>query len=125
MTVIGLCLGGGQLALGLAATALAIITLSILKWVDVTIPRDHRAMMVIGADNGWSPMADLPALIAPLKCRAYFRERLASSDPAKAQFRFELSWRRPEQSGPPLELLQRIGELYPVVSFELTSENGR
>jgi putative Mg2+ transporter-C (MgtC) family protein len=125
VTVIGLCLGGGQLTLGLAATALAVITLWILKWVDVTIPRDHRAMMVIATDNDWSPMADLPALLAPLKCRAHFRERRASSEPAKAQFRFELSWRCPEQSGPPLELLRRISEQYPVITFELTSENGR
>src|SRR5258708_15261325 len=67
VTVIGLCLGGGQLALGIATTALTVITLWILKWVDLTIPREHRAVMVVMADNGWSPISDLPALIAPLK----------------------------------------------------------
>jgi putative Mg2+ transporter-C (MgtC) family protein len=125
VTVIGLCLGGGQLALGIGTTALAVVTLWILKWVDLAIPREHRAVLVIAADDGWSPMADLPALIAPLKCRANFRERRAGPDPAKAEFRFEVSWRRPEQSTPPLELLQRISERYAVRSFELTSENGR
>jgi len=125
VTVIGLCLGGGQLVLGIVTTALTVVTLWILKWVDLTIPREHRAVMVISADNGWSPMSDLPALIAPLKCRARFRERKASPDPATAEFCFEVSWRRPEQSVPPLKLLQRVGERYPVVSFELTSENGR
>jgi putative Mg2+ transporter-C (MgtC) family protein len=35
MTVIGLCLGGGQLALGIATTALAVITLWLLKWIDL------------------------------------------------------------------------------------------
>src|ERR1700742_4048384 len=44
MTVIGLCLGGGQLALGIVTTALTVITLWILKWVDQTMPREHRAM---------------------------------------------------------------------------------
>jgi putative Mg2+ transporter-C (MgtC) family protein len=125
MTVIGLCLGGGQLALGIATTALAIITLWLLKWIDLAIPREHRAVMVVTADNGWSPMSDLPALIAPLKCRAHFRQRKASLDPAKAEFCFEVSWRLPEQSVPPLELLRRVSEHYPVISFELTSENGR
>ena len=62
VTVIGLCLGGGQLGLGVAATALTVITLWILKWVDLTIPREHRAVMVVTADNGWSPMSELPAL---------------------------------------------------------------
>jgi putative Mg2+ transporter-C (MgtC) family protein len=125
MTVIGLCLGGGQLALGIAATALAVITLWILKWIDLNIPREHRAVMVVTAENGWSPISDLPALIAPLKCRAHFRQRRASPDPAKAEFCFEVSWRRPEKSIPPFELLQRVSEKYPVISFELTSENGR
>ena len=125
VTVIGLCLGGGQLALGIAATALTVVTLWILKWVDVSIPREHRAMMIVLAENGWSPISDLPALIAPLKCHAHLRERKASPYPAKADFRFEVSWRRPEQSTPPLELLQRVSERYPVMSFELISENGR
>jgi putative Mg2+ transporter-C (MgtC) family protein len=125
MTVIGLCLGGGQLALGIAVTALTVATLWILKWVDLTIPREHRAMMVITADTGWSPISDLPALIAPLKCSAYFRRRSASLDPEKAEFFFEVSWRRPEQSAPPLDLLSRVTERYPINSFELTSENGR
>jgi putative Mg2+ transporter-C (MgtC) family protein len=65
MTVIGLCLGGGQLALGLGGTALAVFTLWILKWVDLTIPREHRATLVIAADSGWSAISDLPLLIAP------------------------------------------------------------
>jgi putative Mg2+ transporter-C (MgtC) family protein len=125
MTVIGLCLGGGQLALGIATTALAVVTLWLLKWIDVTIPREHRAVMVVIADSGWSALSDLPALIAPLKYRAHFRQRQASLDPAKAEFCFEVSWRLPEQSMPPLELLQRVSEHYPVMSFELTSENGR
>jgi putative Mg2+ transporter-C (MgtC) family protein len=125
MTVIGLCLGGGQLGLGIAATVLTVITLWIMKWVDLTIPRQHRAVMVVAADNGWSPMSDLPALIAPLHCRAHFRKRTAGPDPAKAEFCFEVSWRLPEQSIPPHELLQRVSEHYPVISFELTSENGR
>jgi putative Mg2+ transporter-C (MgtC) family protein len=125
MTVIGLCLGGGQLGLGIAATVLTVITLWILKWVDLTIPREHRAVMIVTADNGWSPMSDLPALIAPLKCRAHFRQRKASLDPIKAEFCFEVSWRLPEQSVPPPELLRCVGEHYAVISFELTSENAR
>jgi putative Mg2+ transporter-C (MgtC) family protein len=125
VTVIGLCLGGGQLALGIATTALTVVTLWILKWVDLTIPREHRAMMVITADKGWSPISDIPALVAPLKCSAQFRRQSSSLDPEKAEFCFEVSWRRPEQSAPPLDLLSLVTERYPINSFELTSENGR
>jgi putative Mg2+ transporter-C (MgtC) family protein len=125
MTVIGLCLGGGQLALGVTTTALAVITLWVLKWVDLTIPREHRAMLVVKAESGWRPISDLPMLVAPLKCGAHFRRQRASSDPGKAEFCFEISWKRPEQSTPPLDLLKLVDERYPVISFELTSENGR
>jgi putative Mg2+ transporter-C (MgtC) family protein len=45
MTVIGLCLGGGQLGLGISAALLAVFTLWILKWVDTRIPREHCAML--------------------------------------------------------------------------------
>jgi putative Mg2+ transporter-C (MgtC) family protein len=96
MTVIGLCLGGGQLALGIATTALAVITLWILKWVDVTIPREHRAVMVIVADNGWSPMADLPALVAPMKCRAHFRRRAMPALSATNRARHSMTHARPD-----------------------------
>jgi putative Mg2+ transporter-C (MgtC) family protein len=43
ITVIGLCFGGGQLGLGIAATLLSLITLWGLKWVDAHIPREQRA----------------------------------------------------------------------------------
>ena len=45
VTVIGLCLGGGQLILGMVATGLAVVTLWVLKWIDVMIPREHRARL--------------------------------------------------------------------------------
>ncbi len=121
VTVIGLCLGGGQLALGIVATVLTVITLWVLKWVDLTMPREHRARMVVTADKGWSAVSDIPALVASLKCSAQFRWRSSSPDPEKAEFCFEISWRRPEQSTPPLDLLSLVAERYPINSFELAS----
>src|ERR1700749_3086440 len=46
-TGIGLCLGGGQVILGIIATALAVFTLQALKTVDRVIPREHRARVVL------------------------------------------------------------------------------
>src|SRR5437899_13040955 len=47
VTVIGLCLGGGQLVLGSIATALGVVTLWFLTCVDVFIPLEHLASIVI------------------------------------------------------------------------------
>src|SRR5215471_20741316 len=54
MTVIGLCFGGGQLALGSAATILAVITLWALRALDARIPREHRAIIVVSASDSSS-----------------------------------------------------------------------
>ncbi len=49
VTVIGLCFGGGQLALGIAGTVLTVLTLSALRWLDGRIPREQRAVLVLRA----------------------------------------------------------------------------
>jgi putative Mg2+ transporter-C (MgtC) family protein len=125
VTVIGLCFGGGQLDLGIVATLLAVVTLWVLRWVDTHIPREHRAMLVIVADAGGLPVSHLPELIAPLQYQAGFRRQSSRPEPEKAEYCFEVSWKRPERSGPPLDLLRAVNERYPIAFFELTSENGR
>jgi putative Mg2+ transporter-C (MgtC) family protein len=124
-TVIGLCLGGGQLGLGISAALLAVFTLWTLKWVDTRIPREHRAMLVIVADVGGFAASDLPKLVAPLKYQARFHRQSATPNPTTPEYSFEVSWRQPELYGPPLDLLRVINERYQVVFFELTTENGR
>jgi putative Mg2+ transporter-C (MgtC) family protein len=125
MTVIGLCLGGGQLILGCVTTALAVVTLWLLKWVDLRIPREHRAVMVIAGNSDWSALRDLPCLLQPLHYRARFQQqrRIAGSD--RAEYSFEISWKRPEQAAPPVDLIELIDRHYDLISFELTTENGR
>lgn len=47
MTVVGLCFGGGQLALGGITTLLAAVVLWAMKPLDAKIPRDRRASLVV------------------------------------------------------------------------------
>jgi len=125
MTVIGLCLGGGQLVLGMVATALAVMTLWILKWVDIMIPREHRAWLVVTADPSWDVLEEVPRLLAPMHCRAHFQQHRLAPGSDKADYAFELGWRRPEHATPPLELLAALDRRFEVKSFELTTDNGR
>jgi putative Mg2+ transporter-C (MgtC) family protein len=125
VTVIGLCLGGGQLILGIVATALAVITLWILKWVDVLIPREHRARVVLTREPSWEVIDEVSGLLAPLKCQARFQEQKLTSDAGKADYVFELGWRRPERMAPPLDLLAALERRFQIKSFELTTDNGR
>jgi putative Mg2+ transporter-C (MgtC) family protein len=52
-TVIGLCLGGGQIALGVAATVLGVFALWVLRWIEAALPREEYARLSIeAAANG-------------------------------------------------------------------------
>ena len=125
VTVIGLCLGGGQLILGMVATVLVVFTLWTLKWVDVMIPREHRARLVLMSESTWDVLNELPGLLEPMKYRAHFQEHRLSSVPGEAEYVFELAWRRPEHATPPIDLLKVLDSRFGVKSFELTSDNGR
>lgn len=125
VTVIGLCFGGGQMILGMAATGLAVFTLWGLKWVDVMIPREHRARLIISCTPHWSVTEEIPRLVAPMKYQARFREQRRRPDSENTDYVFELCWRRPERASPPIELLDMIDRRFPVTSFELTTDNGR
>jgi putative Mg2+ transporter-C (MgtC) family protein len=55
VTVVGLCLGGGQLALGVVATALGILALQGLQWVESWLRQQLRTRLsIMVADNGIS-----------------------------------------------------------------------
>ena len=125
VTVIGLCLGGGQLILGMAATALAVITLWVLKWVDMMIPREHRARLIVTSDLSWTTLDGVSRLLGPMHCRAHFLERKCDSGSQKADYTFELGWRRPERATPPLDLLAALEGRFEIKLFELTTDNGR
>jgi putative Mg2+ transporter-C (MgtC) family protein len=125
MTVIGLCLGGGQLLLGITATVLAVLTLWVLKWVDVAMPREHRGRLVLAGERSWQVVDDVPRLLHPMRCRARFQERRFGADSDKADYVFELAWRRPEHAMPPFDALRALEDRFEVKSFELTTDNGR
>jgi putative Mg2+ transporter-C (MgtC) family protein len=50
-TVIGLCLGGGQLELGAVATSLGVLTLWVLKWLEDGLRRERTARIAVEIDT--------------------------------------------------------------------------
>jgi putative Mg2+ transporter-C (MgtC) family protein len=120
-TVIGLCFGGGQLGLGLAGTAIAFVTLFVFDWLDRRIPRQHHARLTIEAEKG-SAFDSLPSAIASEKFAAELLEQSACGDPTRVRLAYELTWRRREVDGPPLEILTNINLRFDVVSFQMISE---
>jgi putative Mg2+ transporter-C (MgtC) family protein len=122
-TVIGLALGGGQLGLGITATILTVITLWVLKWLDMRIPREHRAVLAINADPDSSAAWRLAEFLGPKGYRARFRRQSRTDASHPIRFWFEISWSRTEVAGPPLDLLKLINEQYSIASFEIVTED--
>ena len=56
VTVIGLCLGGGQIALGAAATALGLAALWGLERFELRLRREHSATLSLALEGG--PLTD-------------------------------------------------------------------
>jgi putative Mg2+ transporter-C (MgtC) family protein len=125
MTVIGLCLGGGQLILGSAATILAVITLWALKRAEAMIPREHRARIVIACEPSWSVPGELARLLGPMKCRARFQKQKLAPDARSADYAFELAWEGAEQETSPSDLLAALERRFRIKSFDLTTESWR
>ncbi len=122
VTVIGLCFGGGQLALGTGATLLSVFTLSGLRWLDIRMPRKQRAILVVESVPTTASIQSLADLIAPLGYAAQFYRESRKEAGAQAQLFFEISWKQPEIAGPPLDLLDLVARTYAIVSFELAAE---
>jgi putative Mg2+ transporter-C (MgtC) family protein len=119
MTVIGLCLGGGQIILGITATILAFATLWALKWLDMRIAREHRATLVIrGTATSVQEFVDLAA---SLGYRAHFKRQERAEESEQVNIWFEIRWKRPEISDQPFELLKVLNERLTVVLFEFAS----
>jgi putative Mg2+ transporter-C (MgtC) family protein len=51
LTIIGLCLGGGQIGLGLAATLLGLLALSVVKACENRLRAEHRARLKVELDT--------------------------------------------------------------------------
>jgi putative Mg2+ transporter-C (MgtC) family protein len=51
VTVIGLCFGGGQLALGIVGLALGMIVLWLLKRVETAMPQDREASLLLESSH--------------------------------------------------------------------------
>jgi putative Mg2+ transporter-C (MgtC) family protein len=111
--------------LGMAATALAVVTLWVLRWFEKVIPREHRARLVLACEPSWNVLAEVSAIVGPKKFDARFQECRHQRELGKAEYVFELAWRRPEHAIVPLAVLRTLDEQFEVTSFELTSDNGR
>jgi putative Mg2+ transporter-C (MgtC) family protein len=118
MTVVGLCLGGGQIALGLAATGLAWVILNTLKGIDHAMARERKARLMIGLALD----ADIePQVTQILHASGYSRTYVGGCydlGAGRARLTYGVEWKAPAQGGEPHALITALLALPHVLSVE-------
>jgi putative Mg2+ transporter-C (MgtC) family protein len=97
VTVIGLCLGGGQIALGLAGLVLGLIVVSGLRWVDYRMSQDQHATLSLTTDRDKPTQQEIFGTVQ----KAGYNIRVSSvayiNQSQQRQFEFLLKWRTSPQ----------------------------
>ena len=116
VTVVGLCFGGGQLALGSAATGLGLIVLVGMKFVDLRMPQARRARMTVYWNGNALHEGELRSCLerAGLKLSNL---RLTCSG-GERKFSVELRWRAPAKDVSMPAAVEAIGRRSEVTRFD-------
>ncbi|WP_454689909.1 MgtC/SapB family protein [Achromobacter aloeverae] len=125
VTVIGLCFGGGQLLLGICATVLAVLTLWMLKRVDLSIPHERWARVTLVASSEDDVLQRFPRLVRQRDGQAHFDRQQRIAGAADVEYDFRICWRQRQRQDMSIEWLKLLRSHYDVKTFDLTSEEVR
>jgi putative Mg2+ transporter-C (MgtC) family protein len=92
VTVIGLCFGAAEIALGLVGTAIALIVLSLLGRVERFISRIHHAILTATIASP-ALEAELDRVLAEARVRIARRSIAYTAAPAQMRLEFVVRWR--------------------------------
>jgi len=113
VTVMGLCFGGGQIRLGLAAFALGFVVLSLLRSVESWCPQDHEATLTATLGAGAPSMQEIIALIETADYKVKSVSVTYESSVSIREVKYRVKWRSlrgPEETPEFVtELAQRAG----------------
>jgi putative Mg2+ transporter-C (MgtC) family protein len=106
VTVVGLCFGGGQIYIGIAATLLGTAVLWIPKDVDRNIPRAQHARLTVVCRAGFPLDEALKSepLLARLKRKLLIEHR--TEDAMEASY--DLRWHASSNALPPVDFIRNL-----------------
>ncbi|MBA2124748.1 magnesium transporter MgtC [Hyphomicrobium methylovorum] len=122
VTIIGLCFGGGQILLGIAATALIYLTLVTLRHLDLNISRQKRARVVIVSETSDAAVENIARVFQQAGWSARFLRQTRNAVADHRVTTFEVRWSQKATAGPPLALLQLVEKNFNCRSFEIIDE---
>ena len=113
VTILGLCFGGGQWALGAAALALGLVVLKGLKHIEALLPQDRKATLTVTGRFDGTTEEDVQSEIVRHGFRIVSTELMYDKDEGTWTLCCEVQWRF-SPADPPLpvfvkELSRRPG----------------
>jgi putative Mg2+ transporter-C (MgtC) family protein len=102
VTVIGLCLGGGQVGIGITATVIGLVALWALHWVELRLRHDHRARLRIELEGAEPGEDKLRAILQGAGLHVVGTRVVVSAADARREVVFELrQFRLPDETRSP------------------------
>jgi len=124
VTVIGLCAGGGQIALAVAGTVLGLVVLQALAATERWLPRRRRARVSLGHDAGEDPQARLLDVLRAQRCnvvpRGLAHEAAADAPHKRLEAVYEVRWQaRPDDRRVETALSALVARMHDGASWSL------
>lgn len=107
-TVMGLCFGGGQIVLGLAALVLGLAVLWGLKLIEERWKEQRRAVLVVGCESQSAPNEEIVRQLRAAGLKVALESVLYGKE---TELRFALSWRARRTETEPPAVLREIANL--------------
>jgi putative Mg2+ transporter-C (MgtC) family protein len=93
VTMIGLCFGGGQIALGVVGSALGILVLTLLKTVEDRMMQDHQGKLALVLDPSGPSENEIRATLAQVGVKVSSCGFAFSPQGQRTELRFALAGR--------------------------------
>lgn len=119
MTVIGLCFGGGQIGLGLLATAAAFIVLVPAKLFDRRMKREFDARITLRVPGATDPFT-VGRAIAGFGYEVRL-VRLVRIESGEADMSYALKWLANDPAASVEPMLKSLGERFTIVDMEMAT----
>jgi len=110
VTVIGLCFGGGQIALGIAAFALGMIVLSGLRWFDTRMKQDQHGTLLLTTERDRPSEEEIQDIVRKAGYKVSVSSVAYGSRAEQRQIEFNLQWRGIPQSADEPPFLRQLLE---------------
>ena len=117
-TVIGLCLGGGQIGLGLSGTAIGIVTLWMLGWLEGLMHPDRRGSLSVLTATGGPSDDDLRALFRREGLSIQAWEARIEGGRQRCSLRYDLKFRVRRDDDPARRLLHELAATPGILQVE-------